>query len=110
MTTQNGTGLFAVDVAVRRDDRIRIAGPNGSGKTILLDTLRRRATIPEERMLVLDEPTNHLDLPSIERLEAALRGYQGALVIVTHDDDVAAAVARTTWEIGPDEGLTQRIG
>ena len=30
--------------------------------------LGRRASV-----LVLDEPTNHLDLPSIERLEAALR-------------------------------------
>jgi ATPase subunit of ABC transporter with duplicated ATPase domains len=35
--------------------------------------------------LVLDEPTNHLDLEAIEELEAALEGYRGTVVLVTHD-------------------------
>jgi ATPase subunit of ABC transporter with duplicated ATPase domains len=42
---------------------------------------------------VLDEPTNHLDLPSIERLEAALRAFPGALVLVTHDAALGEAVS-----------------
>ena len=35
--------------------------------------------------LVLDEPTNHLDLEAIEELENALAGYDGTVVLVTHD-------------------------
>ena len=35
--------------------------------------------------LVVDEPTNHLDLPAIEELEAALAGYPGTIVLVSHD-------------------------
>jgi ATPase subunit of ABC transporter with duplicated ATPase domains len=46
-------------------------------------------------LLVLDEPTNHLDLPAIEQLEAALAGYPGTLLLVTHDRRMLAAVHTT---------------
>ncbi|MBE1490965.1 ATPase subunit of ABC transporter with duplicated ATPase domains [Plantactinospora soyae] len=36
-------------------------------------------------MLLLDEPTNHLSPALVEELEAALTGYDGAMVIVGHD-------------------------
>ncbi len=43
-------------------------------------------------LLVLDEPTNHLDLDALDALEGALRAYDGALLVVSHDTDFLAAI------------------
>jgi ATPase subunit of ABC transporter with duplicated ATPase domains len=52
-------------------------------------------------LLVLDEPTNHLDLPAIEQLEEALEGYDGALLLVTHDRRLLDRVSLDArWEVG----------
>ena len=45
--------------------------------------------------LVLDEPTNHLDLEAIEQLESALAGYDGTLLVVTHDRRLLEALELT---------------
>lgn len=37
-------------------------------------------------LLILDEPTNHLDFETIGSIEAALAAYDGALVVVSHDE------------------------
>jgi ATPase subunit of ABC transporter with duplicated ATPase domains len=43
-------------------------------------------------LLILDEPTNHLDLEAIELLEQALAGYDGALLIVSHDPHFCSSI------------------
>ncbi|MEH2529105.1 ATPase subunit of ABC transporter with duplicated ATPase domains [Bradyrhizobium sp. AZCC 1588] len=43
-------------------------------------------------LLLLDEPTNHLDLASIEELESALKGFDGALIAISHDEAFLKAI------------------
>jgi len=43
-------------------------------------------------LLMLDEPTNHLDIDSIEAVEAGLRAYDGALLVVSHDEAFLQAI------------------
>ena len=47
------------------------------------------------QLLILDEPTNHLDLDSVQAVEAALAGYDGALLVVSHDADFLEGIGVT---------------
>lgn len=50
---------------------------------------------PAAPLLLLDEPASHLDLDSVDALVALLRGWPGALVVVSHDPAVLDALALT---------------
>ncbi len=56
------------------------------------------------KLLLLDEPNNHLDLPSAQALETLLRSYQGALVVVSHDDAFLENLALTDRLIATEQG------
>ncbi|MDQ3915726.1 MAG: ATP-binding cassette domain-containing protein [Actinomycetota bacterium] len=50
-------------------------------------------------VLLLDEPTNHLDLESVDWLERFLRGYEGAVLLISHDRDFINGMATKVVEI-----------
>ncbi len=54
-------------------------------------------------LLILDEPTNHLDIPAKETLEAALRQYDGTVLLVSHDRYFISQVANKIVEVRDGE-------
>ena len=52
-------------------------------------------------LLLLDEPTNHLDIQAVEWLEAWLRSWNGAAIIVSHDRYFLDQTANVVWEMTP---------
>ncbi|NUR85619.1 MAG: ABC-F family ATP-binding cassette domain-containing protein, partial [Nonomuraea sp.] len=78
-----GLGLF------RPSDLRRRLGELSYGQRRRVE-LARLVSDPVD-LLLLDEPTNHLSPMLVEQLEEALTGYEGALVVVTHDRRLRAA-------------------
>ena len=50
-------------------------------------------------VLILDEPTNHLDIRSVNALEEFLKEYQGAILLISHDQDLLENVVDIQYEI-----------
>ncbi|MGW1161142.1 ribosomal protection-like ABC-F family protein [Streptomyces sp. NPDC002513] len=75
---------------------------------------RLRATLacvlcaePAPHLLLLDEPTNNLDLVSAGQLESALNSYQGAFMVVSHDERFLAEIGVNRWLRLADGALTE---
>jgi ATP-binding cassette subfamily F protein 3 len=48
-------------------------------------------------LLIFDEPTNHLDVESIEELEDAIDGFEGTVILVSHDRALLRALVTRVW-------------
>ncbi|RJO68395.1 ABC transporter ATP-binding protein [Nocardia panacis] len=62
---------------------------------------------PAPKLLLLDEPTNNLDLPSLEHLTQALAGFEGALLVVSHDPRFLDEIGATRRVELTPEGLVE---
>lgn len=57
-------------------------------------------------VLLLDEPSNYLDLPAVEWLQRYLRGFDGTLLIISHDRYLLRSLTTITVEV--DAGMVTR--
>ncbi|MHA6728877.1 ABC-F family ATP-binding cassette domain-containing protein [Devosia sp. A369] len=79
----------------RADAALQLAGTLSGGEMLRAGLACTIGGNHPPQLLILDEPTNHLDIQAIEQVEAGLRGYDGALLVVSHDADFLEAIGMT---------------
>ncbi len=82
----------------RADAALQVVGSLSGGQLLRAGLACVLGARPPQ-LLILDEPTNNLDLESIAAVEAGLRAYDGALLVVSHDEAFLEAI-----------GITRRLG
>jgi ATPase subunit of ABC transporter with duplicated ATPase domains len=90
--SENESRAALARFAFRNTAALQIAGTLSGGESLRAGLACVFARRQPPLLLLLDEPTNHLDLASIEELEAALAGFDGALIAVSHDQTFLQAI------------------
>ena len=93
--SENAARAALARFAFRNAGALQAAGTLSGGERLRAGMACVFARAEPPLMLVLDEPTNHLDLAAVELLEDSLSGFDGALVVVSHDAGFLGAIGVT---------------
>ena len=55
----------------------------------------------QPHLLLLDEPTNHLDIETVEALIEGLKGFEGGVILITHEPELINALESELWIMDP---------
>eukprot|EP00439_Symbiodinium_sp_Y106_P033199 s2084_g3.t6 len=92
-------GRFGIsgDMALRRIKTL--SGGQKSRVALAIVTYRQPCSRKEPHLIYLDEPTNHLDMETIDALVDAIKDFNGAVVMVSHDQYFLSQVATEFWSV-----------
>jgi ATPase subunit of ABC transporter with duplicated ATPase domains len=69
----------------RNDAALQVVGTLSGGEMLRAGLACVLGGVTPPMLVVLDEPTNHLDIEAVEVVEAGLRAFDGALLVISHD-------------------------
>ena len=93
--TENACRAALARFTFRAEASLRRVGTLSGGEMLRAGLAITIGSSQPPELLILDEPTNHLDLDAIAAVEAGLRAYDGALLIVSHDRAFLDAIGVT---------------
>lgn len=119
--TLSAVAFMAAKFPGRSDEEYRrhlgafgITGTTGLQKMALLSGGQKSRVafaclgLTNPHILVLDEPSNHLDIEAMDALAAALRAFEGGVVMVSHDVTMLQSVCTSLWVC--DGGTIEHFG
>jgi ATPase subunit of ABC transporter with duplicated ATPase domains len=83
--TENACRAALARFMFRAEAALKPVGQLSGGEMLRAGLAATIGSSQPPELLILDEPTNHLDIHAIAAVEAGLRAYDGALIVVSHD-------------------------